>query len=134
MACLQICRELLSLTNFLRVHSSSNVVSYLFWQNTYPNLKSTCQIKLKSFLWTRLLENFFLAKYLISVRAVLIEIKLKLKNLGNIYWTCMVCGWDFCFLIFVIFIFFVKYISQIRIWLRQGFSCVIFYWHPKDSS
>ena len=130
MACLQICRELLSLTTFLRVHSNSKVVSYLFWQNTYPNLKSTCQIKLKSFLWTRLVERTFSLQNI----SYLSEIKLKLKNLGNIYWTCMVCGWDVCFLIFVIIIFFVKNISQVRIWLRQGFSCVIFYWYPKDSS
>ena len=27
------------------------------WQNTYPKLKTTCHIKLKLFLWTKLLEN-----------------------------------------------------------------------------
>ena len=67
MACLQIYRELLSLTTFLRVHSNSKEVSYLSWQNTHPNLKTTCHIKLKFFLWTKLLENLLLAKYLISV-------------------------------------------------------------------
>ena len=29
--------ELLSLTAILRVHSNSEEVSYLSWQNTYPN-------------------------------------------------------------------------------------------------
>ena len=72
MACLQIYRELLSLTTFLRVHWNSKEVSYLSWQNTYPNLKTTCLIKLKFFLWTKLLENLLLAKYLISVAAPLI--------------------------------------------------------------
>ena len=42
-------------------------VSYLSWQNTYPNFKTICRIKLKFFLWTKLLENVLLAKYLISV-------------------------------------------------------------------
>ena len=60
MACLQIYRELLSLVTFLRVHSNSNKVSYLSLQNTYPNLKTTCHIKLKFFLWTKLLENLSL--------------------------------------------------------------------------
>ena len=42
---------------------------YLSWQNTSPNSKTTCHIKLKLFLWTKLLENLLLAKYLISVAA-----------------------------------------------------------------
>ena len=71
MACLQIYRELLSLTTFVRVHSNSEEVSYLYWQNTYSNLKTTCHIKLKFFLWTKLLENLVLAKYLIYVAAPL---------------------------------------------------------------
>ena len=41
------------------------------WQNTYPNLKTTCHIKLKFFLWTKLLENLLHAEYLISVAAAL---------------------------------------------------------------
>ena len=57
------------LVTFLRVHSNSKEVSYLSKQNTYPNLKTTCHIKLNSFLWTKLLENLLLAKYLISVTA-----------------------------------------------------------------
>ena len=71
MACLQIYRELLSLVTFLRVHSNSKEVSYLSWQNTYPNLKTTCHVKLKIFSWTKLLENLLYAKYLISVTAPL---------------------------------------------------------------
>ena len=67
MACLQIYRELSNLPTFLRVHSNSKEVSYLSWQNTYPNWKTTRHIKLKSFWLTKLLENLFLAKYLISV-------------------------------------------------------------------
>ena len=55
----------------LRVHSNSKVVSYLSWENTYPNLKITCHVKLKIFSWTKLLENFPLAKYIISVTAPL---------------------------------------------------------------
>ena len=47
MACLQIYRELSNLPTFLWVHLNSKEVSYLFWQNTYPNLKTTCHIKLK---------------------------------------------------------------------------------------
>ena len=69
MACLQIYRELLSLVTFLRVHSNSKEVSYLSWQNIYPNLKTIGHIKLKFFWWIKLLENLLLAKYLISVAA-----------------------------------------------------------------
>ena len=71
MACSQIYGELLSLTTFLRVHSNSKEVSYLSWQNTYPDLKTTCHIKLKFFLSTKLLENLLLAKYLIPAIAPL---------------------------------------------------------------
>ena len=71
LACLHIYRKLLTLLTFLRVHSNSKVVSYLSWQNTYSNLKTTCHIKLKIFLWTKLLQNLLLAKYLISVPAPL---------------------------------------------------------------
>ena len=69
---LEIYRELLSLVPFLWVHSNLKEVSYLSWQNTYPNLKTTCHIKLKFFLWTKLLENLVLAKCLISVNAPLL--------------------------------------------------------------
>ena len=37
----------------------------------YPNLKTTCHIKLKFFLWTKLLENLLQAKHFISVAAPL---------------------------------------------------------------
>ena len=80
MTCLQIHRTLLSLGTFFRVHSNSKEVSYLSWQNTYPNLKTTCHIKLKFFLWTKLLENLLLAKYLISVAATLIKNVLFLRK------------------------------------------------------
>ena len=71
MSCLQIYRELLSLATFLRVYPNTKEVSYLSWQNAYPNLKTTCHIMLKCLLWTKLLENLLLAKYLISVTAPL---------------------------------------------------------------
>ena len=71
LTCLQIYRELLSLMTFLRVYSNSREVSYLSWQITYSNLKTTCHKKLKFFLWTKLLENLLHAKYLISATAPL---------------------------------------------------------------
>ena len=71
MACLQIYRELLSLATFLLVHSNLKEVSYLSWQNAYPNQKTACHIKLKIFLYTKLLENLLLPKYLVSVTAPL---------------------------------------------------------------
>ena len=73
MTCLQTHQELLSLTTFLQVHSNSKEVSYLSWQNIYPNSKNTCHIKLKCFLRTKLLENLLLAKYLTSVTAPLMN-------------------------------------------------------------
>ena len=59
-----------NLPTFFRVHSNLKEVSYLSWQNTYPNLKTTCHIKLKFFLWTYL-KNLLLAKYLIAAAAPL---------------------------------------------------------------
>ena len=82
MACLQIYRELLSLATFLQAHSNSEEVSYLFWQSTYPNLKTTRHIKLKIFSWTELLENLLLAKYFISV-----PVPLKYKSINNYCWS-----------------------------------------------
>ena len=79
MACLQMYRELLSLKTFLQVHSNLKEVFYLSWQNTYPTLKTTCHITLKFFLWTKLLENLLLAKYLISVAAPLTSSNKKKK-------------------------------------------------------
>ena len=52
----------------------------------YPNLKTTCHIKLKFFLWTKLIENLLLPKYLISVTAHLMkiaEISSVFKKLDN---------------------------------------------------
>ena len=74
MTWLQIQRELLSLATFLRVHYNPKEVSYLSWQNTYPNLKTSCHIKLKCFMGTKLTENLLLAKYLTSVAASLINV------------------------------------------------------------
>ena len=68
------------LTTFLRVHSNSKEVSHLSWQNTYHNLKTTCHIQLKLFLWTKLLENLLLAKYLISVTLPLSNSRCTGKN------------------------------------------------------
>ena len=90
MACLQIYQELLSLATFLRVHSNSEEVSYPSWQNTYPKLKVTFHIKLKSFWWTKFLENLLLAKYLISVVPTL-KLKVLFKTLDpseNFAWFC----------------------------------------------
>ena len=70
--CLQISWEFFALITLLQIHSNSKEVSYLFWQNTYPNLKTTYHIELKCFWWTKFLENLLLAKYLISVSAPLI--------------------------------------------------------------
>ena len=41
------------------------------WQKKYPNLKITCHIKPKFFLWAKLPKNVLFAKYLISVAATL---------------------------------------------------------------
>ena len=43
----------------------------LYWKNGYPNLKTTCHIRLKFFLWTKLLESLLLAKYIISAAVTL---------------------------------------------------------------
>ena len=63
MTYLQIYRELGPLATFPRVHSNSKEVSYLSWQNGYPNLSF--------FLWTKLRESLLLAKYFISLTAAL---------------------------------------------------------------
>ena len=39
-------------------------VSYLSWQNAYPNFKTTCHKKLKCFSWIKLLEYLLLVKHL----------------------------------------------------------------------
>ena len=67
MACLQIYQELLSLTTFLWVPSNLKEISNLSWQNTYPNSKSNCHMKLKFFLWTKLLENLLHCAFNVSI-------------------------------------------------------------------
>ena len=66
MACLQIYREQLSLTTYLRLHSDSKV-SIL-----------TCHIKPKFFIGTKHLENLLLTKYLISYITISISKMLQL--------------------------------------------------------
>ena len=85
MTCVQIYQELLLFLTFLQVHSSSKEVSYLSWQNRYPNLKINYCTKLKFSLWTKLLENLLLAKYFIYVAAALNNIELKSKESVVIY-------------------------------------------------
>ena len=101
MACLQIYRELLSLTTFLRVHSNSKEVSYLSRQNTYPNLKTTCHIKLKFFLWIELLEDLNLAKYLILATSPLIVINVILISRTIIRVHSVSC-WNLPFFVFFV--------------------------------
>ena len=60
-------QRILSLTTFPRDQLNTKEV-YLSWQNTYPNSKTTCNIREKFFL-SKCLENLLLAKYLISVAA-----------------------------------------------------------------
>ena len=74
MACLQIYLELLLLATFLWVHLNLKEISYLSWHNAYPNFKTTCHIKQKFFLWTKLIENLLFVKYLISVAATLSQL------------------------------------------------------------
>ena len=81
-ACFQIYRELLLLVTFPWVHSNLEELSYLSWQNTYPNLKTTCHIELNFFLWTKCLENLLLAKFLISVEAPLTLIRVGFFGVG----------------------------------------------------
>ena len=50
-------------------------VPHLSWQNKYPNLKTTCHIKLKFLLRTKILENILIAKYLISIPDALTLVK-----------------------------------------------------------
>ena len=66
-------------TNLLRIivvcdfSPSSFKLTYLSWQNRYLTLKTTCKIKLKFFLWTKLLKRLLFAKYLISVAETLMK-------------------------------------------------------------
>ena len=47
--------------DFFRSSVKLKKLSFLSWQNTYPNLKTTYHIKLKLFLWTKLLELTYLS-------------------------------------------------------------------------
>ena len=85
MACLQIYRELLSLATFLLVHSNSEGVPYLPWQNKYFNLKTNGHIELKFSLWTNLPKNLPLAKYIIYAAATLIK-NITLIKFGRVAW------------------------------------------------
>ena len=76
--------EIIVARDFLRVHSNSKEVSYLPWQNKYPNLKTTYHIKPHFFLWTNLPKNLHLEKHLIFVAAAaLIVAKLQTENAGK---------------------------------------------------
>ena len=91
LAYLQIYRELLSLVTFLQVKWNSKELSYLSWPNTYPNLKTTSHIKLKFFLWTKLLENLLFAKYFISVAAPLMSLTIDSASI-TVTWTLLLSG------------------------------------------
>ena len=124
MACLQIYRELLSLTTFLRVHSNSKEVSYLSRQNTYPNLKTTCHIKLKFFLWTKLLENLLLAKYLISVTSPLIVITVILISRRIIRVHSVICRNLPIFVLFVNNFILLINVEKLQTYLKESLFSV----------
>ena len=67
MDCLQIYRELSNLQTLLPVHSNSKEVSNLSWQKTYPNLKTTCHIKLQFLVNVTPTELTLYSLYLMSV-------------------------------------------------------------------
>ena len=70
---LQIYRELLFLVTFFQFPSNLWEVSCLSWQKL--NSKITCHIKLKFFLWTKLLENLLLVKCLTSFEILQLQAK-----------------------------------------------------------
>ena len=89
MVSLQIYQEKLSVATFIQVHSNIKEVSYIPWQNNYPNLKTTCHIKPKFFLCPRLLKKFLLAKYFIPVTMAISKIKYEIIKFNNnfcLYW------------------------------------------------
>ena len=53
------------------IDGAFSVSSLKLRRGTRPPLKTTCHIKLKLFLWTKLVQNLLLAKYLIFVGATL---------------------------------------------------------------
>ena len=101
----------------------------------YPNLKTACHIKLKLFLclWTKLLENLLLEKYLISVTEPLTERFSWKQNMINfqffprqlIFLACQNCIlWEKIILLVVLQIRhctdenFNEKIQRINLWIR----------------
>ena len=122
--------------DIFRVHSNSKEGSYLSWQNTYRNSKTTCDIKLKFFLWTKLPENLLLAKCLRSATAPL--------NKKSIHSLCFMFLITFLLTAFV-FDFF-HYLKQLKntpltliqqmhklvfLWLYLSFHQLLFYWQDQ---
>ena len=70
---------------FRWVDSDVKIVFYLPWKNKYSNLKTTCHIKSKFSLRTKVVVNLFLTEHLKSVTATLNEKSLRLKS-------CLVFG------------------------------------------
>ena len=58
--------------NYCRLRLSSDFIQTKKRYPTALDLKTTCHIKLKFFMWTKLLESLMLAKYFISVTVTLI--------------------------------------------------------------
>ena len=73
MSSLQITKNKLSFGTLHRVNSNTREV-FTSWLNKYSKLKTSCHMKPKYFLWTKLLENLLLAKYFTFVAATLKEI------------------------------------------------------------
>ena len=98
MACLQVCRESLSPTTFIGVLLNSIQLSYLFWENTYPHLKTTCYVKLNLFLVNetpRKLTSWKILKYLDAT----LRIQWKLV-FANLIWSYKLRLWKGYFIYF----------------------------------
>ena len=111
--------------DFSRSSYKLREVSYLSWQNTYTNLKTTRHIKLKFFLRTKLLENLLLVKYLISVSATLMSIitlwKVNVFSIGKELHESILILAKLWLILFVIpFFFTYKIINPI-------INCIIFF-------
>ena len=70
--------------DFCRVHSISKEASYLPLDNKYYVLKTTCRIKLKFFLWTKLLKKWLPLKY---IRSVATTLKVFQSVMSGFLWT-----------------------------------------------
>ena len=123
--------------------------SYFSWQNTYPNLKTTCHAKLHFFSWTKLLENLLLAKYLMSVTAPLNNFfgsfhsnirsdmfyKIVFKNFGKLK------GKRLCWSFFLIKLYVIKpatlikrdFNSDVLLWILRNCFKHLFYRTPPVS-